>query len=242
MCLYEPVRATATLAGSAQAYGDRERERDCTRAAKRGGGGSKRGVFLIWTCPSFFVLFFVRFSRFSENFPICSGMVRIFSRTCPFPRWSELPPSPENIQGGFGSSSLKECIELLNATIYNSPAPLDSGVGRKATVPSHHQATRLGVDWASNDWAVWLYCNACDCLGALWPLMPGWAAWARKNEPNIFGVKQSLLVLYKAIPDMQELLLTNLIILIQLESLSHPLSFTSLSLLEKGVFWKKSIL
>ena len=38
-------------------------------------------------------------------------------------------------QGGFGSSSLKECIELLNATVCNSPAPLDSGVGRKTTDP-----------------------------------------------------------------------------------------------------------
>ena len=40
-------------------------------------------------------------------------------------------------QGGFGSSSLKECIELLNATVCNSPAPLDSGVGRKITDPPH---------------------------------------------------------------------------------------------------------
>ena len=46
------------------------------------------------------------------------------------------PPRPGDIQGGFGSASLKECIELLNATVRNSPAPLDSGVGRKTTVPS----------------------------------------------------------------------------------------------------------
>ena len=32
-------------------------------------------------------------------------------------------------QGGYGSSSLKECIELLNA----DPAPLDSGLGQKST-------------------------------------------------------------------------------------------------------------
>ena len=38
-------------------------------------------------------------------------------------------------QGGIGSSSLKECIELLNATVCNSPAPLDSGVGQKTTDP-----------------------------------------------------------------------------------------------------------
>ena len=38
-------------------------------------------------------------------------------------------------QGGIGSSSLKECIELLNATVCNSPAPLDSGVGQKITDP-----------------------------------------------------------------------------------------------------------
>ena len=39
-------------------------------------------------------------------------------------------------QGGYGSSSLKECIELLNATHNDTPAPLDSGVGQKSTDPS----------------------------------------------------------------------------------------------------------
>ena len=43
---------------------------------------------------------------------------------------------PNDFQGGFGSSSLKECIEMLNATVCNSPAPLDSGVGQKSAVPS----------------------------------------------------------------------------------------------------------
>ena len=37
-------------------------------------------------------------------------------------------------QGGYGSSSLKECIELLNTTTNIAPAPLDSGVG-KSTDP-----------------------------------------------------------------------------------------------------------
>ena len=32
------------------------------------------------------------------------------------------------IQGGYGSSSLKECIDLLNATTNIAPAPLDSGI------------------------------------------------------------------------------------------------------------------
>ena len=47
----------------------------CSRAAKRGG-------FPIWTCPSFFVPFcpFWDFPDFSGIFPICSGMVRGFSR------------------------------------------------------------------------------------------------------------------------------------------------------------------
>ena len=40
-------------------------------------------------------------------------------------------------KGVLVAPSLKECIELLNATVCNSPAPLDSGVGRKTTVPSH---------------------------------------------------------------------------------------------------------
>ena len=51
-----------------------------SRAAKR--GGFKRGGFPIWTCPSFFVPFcpFWDFPDFSGIFPICSGMVRGFSR------------------------------------------------------------------------------------------------------------------------------------------------------------------
>ena len=51
-----------------------------SRAAKR--GGFKRGGFPIWTCPSFFCPFlsFLGLSRFSGIFPICSGMVRGFSR------------------------------------------------------------------------------------------------------------------------------------------------------------------
>ena len=38
-------------------------------------------------------------------------------------------------QGGYGSSSLKECIELLNTTTRIAPAPLDSGVGNSADPP-----------------------------------------------------------------------------------------------------------
>ena len=48
-----------------------------SRAAKR--GCFKRGGFPIWTCPSFFVLF-CPFGTFPGIFPICSGMVRGFSR------------------------------------------------------------------------------------------------------------------------------------------------------------------
>ena len=39
------------------------------------------------------------------------------------------------VQGGYGSSSLKECIELLNTTSRIAPAPLDSGVGDSADPP-----------------------------------------------------------------------------------------------------------
>ena len=42
---------------------------------------------------------------------------------------------PVGISGGIGSSSLKECIELLNATERNSPAPLDSGISHETTDP-----------------------------------------------------------------------------------------------------------
>ena len=48
-----------------------------SRAAKR--GCFKRGGFPIWTCPSVFVLF-CPFGTFPGIFPICSGMVRGFSR------------------------------------------------------------------------------------------------------------------------------------------------------------------
>ena len=41
-----------------------------------------------------------------------------------------------DFQGGYGSSSLKECIELLNTTSRIAPAPLDSGIGQKSTEPS----------------------------------------------------------------------------------------------------------
>ena len=46
-------------------------------------------------------------------------------------------------QGGYGSSSLKECIELLNATSNHAPAPLDSGVGQIYTDP--HQVLPLAA-------------------------------------------------------------------------------------------------
>ena len=48
----------------------------------------------------------------------------------------QLEPRSMGFQGGYGSSSLKECIELLNATSNYAPAPLDSGVGQKPTDPS----------------------------------------------------------------------------------------------------------
>ena len=48
-----------------------------SRAAKR--GCFKRGGFPIWTRPSFFVLF-CPFGTFPGIFPICTGMVRGFSR------------------------------------------------------------------------------------------------------------------------------------------------------------------
>ena len=46
------------------------------------------------------------------------------------------PQRLSDFQGGYGSSSLKECIELLNTTSRIAPAPLDSGVGQKSTDPS----------------------------------------------------------------------------------------------------------
>ena len=51
------------------------------------------------------------------------------------PEEPQLPLKPGGISRGCGSSSLKECIELLNATVRNSPAPLDSGVGSQIADP-----------------------------------------------------------------------------------------------------------
>ena len=44
-------------------------------------------------------------------------------------------PTSTGFQGGYGSSSLKECIELLNTTSRIAPAPLDSGIGDSAVPP-----------------------------------------------------------------------------------------------------------
>ena len=48
-----------------------------------------------------------------------------------------------DFQGGFGSSSLKECIELLNTTTKIAPAPLDSGVGNSADPHAHTRLWRF---------------------------------------------------------------------------------------------------
>ena len=45
------------------------------------------------------------------------------------------PQRLSEFQGGYGSSSLKECIELLNTTSRIAPAPLDSGIGQNSTEP-----------------------------------------------------------------------------------------------------------
>ena len=54
-------------------------------------------------------------------------------------------------QGGIGSSSLKECIELLNATVRNSPAPLDSGVDQSDTPPQKRRSTTSKVHQSRPD-------------------------------------------------------------------------------------------
>ena len=38
-------------------------------------------------------------------------------------------------QGCYGSSSLKDCIDLLNATANSSPSPLHSGLAQNSTDP-----------------------------------------------------------------------------------------------------------
>ena len=57
------------------------------------------------------------------------------------------PQRLSDFQGGYGSSSLKECIELLNTTSRIAPAPLDSGVGQKSTEPS-----QKNKDWRVRVW------------------------------------------------------------------------------------------
>ena len=48
-------------------------------------------------------------------------------------------------QGGYGSSSLKECIELLNAAVESTPAPLDSGVSQNSTDPPQNRPSSGGI-------------------------------------------------------------------------------------------------
>ena len=58
-------------------------------------------------------------------------------------------PNSTGLQGGYGSSSLKECIELLSATNRITPAPLDSGIGDSAGPP---QKPQLGQNKFSSKW------------------------------------------------------------------------------------------
>ena len=53
-------------------------------------------------------------------------------------------------QRGFGSSSLKECIQLLHATVCNSPAPLDSGVGQTTDPPQKWRVWDASSEFARN--------------------------------------------------------------------------------------------
>ena len=53
------------------------------------------------------------------------------------------PQRLSDFQGGYGSSSLKECIELLNTTSRIAPAPLDSGDGQKDAIPQGKTLTSL---------------------------------------------------------------------------------------------------
>ena len=58
-------------------------------------------------------------------------------------------PLPTGFQGGYGSSSLKECIELLDTTSRIAPAPLDSGVGDSADPPQNsisHASTSVSTE------------------------------------------------------------------------------------------------
>ena len=64
------------------------------------------------------------------------------------------PQRLSDFQGGYGSSSLKECIELLNTTSRIAPAPLDSGVGQKDATPPHFDVPYLGF--------VFLHCACCS--------------------------------------------------------------------------------
>ena len=52
------------------------------------------------------------------------------------------PQRLSEFQGGYGSSSLKECIELLNTTSRIAPAPLDSGIGQNSTEPPQKHPPR----------------------------------------------------------------------------------------------------
>ena len=70
-------------------------------------------------------------------------------------------------QGGYGSSSLTECIELLNAAVESAPAPLDSGVGHKPTDPPHKT---LCFSFKTSSEAFANPSSSIGCLAtAVWP-------------------------------------------------------------------------
>ena len=58
-------------------------------------------------------------------------------------------PKSTGFQGGYGSSSLKECIELLNTTTRIAPAPLDSGVGNSADPQQFYSGFRFRFNGSS---------------------------------------------------------------------------------------------
>ena len=63
------------------------------------------------------------------------------------PESPSLVPKPDFSHGGCGSSSLRECIELLNNTERNAPAALHSRVKKENTSDPRHSAgtTSIGL-------------------------------------------------------------------------------------------------
>ena len=132
------------------------------------GGFQTGGGFPIWTCPSSFVLFcpFWDFPDFSGIFPICSGMVRGFSRFVPF------------LFLGLIRAPTRNSAERVRDTIWTFPEK--SGKPPGLETPRFSFSQKGACCFLSKD--LFLVCSAA---GPAWSGQPR-RSWASGGHPFMF--------------------------------------------------------